>query len=197
MATSVVHRISIHETMGTAPPTEPALGSNYDAATLQAAGWVTIGSVDMGDDCNLDSESIEQSPLFEGVEILPPGSLTRNKTIVRHNGIDEVTFTAYDVSQDCCELESTTTTDGAVITRGRDVVYRSMLIEVDGIRSDFYPRVLLRISSEPGGYGPGDDAVMKTEFTAIVHNYDHSAHAGTYTEDAPTGRVQTYYAAAS
>lgn len=197
MATSVVHRISIHDTMGTAPPTEPALGSNYDAATLQAAGWVTIGSVDMGDDCNLDSESIEQSPLFEGVEILPPGSLTRNKTIVRHNGIDEVTFTAYDVSQDCCELESTTTTEGAVITRGRDVVYRSMLIEVDGIRSDFYPRVLLRISSEPGGYGPGDDAVMKTEFTAIVHNYDCSVHAGTYTEDAPTGRVQTYYAAAS
>jgi len=37
MATSVVHRISIHDTMGTAPPTEPALGSNYDAATLQAA----------------------------------------------------------------------------------------------------------------------------------------------------------------
>lgn len=197
MATSIIHRISVHPSAGAALPTLPALGSNYVAATLQSAGWTTIGSVDLGDDCNLDSESVEQTPLFEATEILPPGSLARNDTIVRHNGIDEITFTAYDVSQDCVELESTTTADGVEVTRGRDVTYRSVLVEIMGLRVDYYPRVLLRISAEPGGYGPGDDAVNKTEFTGIVHAYDYTTHAGAYTDDVPTGRVQIYYAAAT
>jgi hypothetical protein len=191
MATSVIHRISVHPTAGTTPPAVPALGSNYDYATLQAAGWVTIGSVDLGDDCNLDSESIGQVPRFEATEILPPGSLTCNDTIVRHNGIDEITFTAYDVSQDVVELDSTASVDGVQVTRDRNVTYRSVLIEITGLRADYYPRVLLRVANEPGGFGPGDDAVCKTEFVGKVHNYttDH----GAYNEDVPTGRVQTYY----
>ena len=191
MATSVIHRISVHPTAGTTPPTIPTLGNNYSYATLQAAGWVTIGSVDLGDDCNLDSESIGQVPLFEATEILPPGSLTRNDTIVRHNGIDEITFTAYDVSQDLVELDSTASVDGVQVTRDRNVTYRSVLVEITGLRCDYYPRVLLRISNEPGGFGPGDDAVCKTEFTGSVHAYN--TDQGAYVYDVPTGRVQTYY----
>ena len=192
MATSVIHRISVHPTAGTTPPTIPTLGNNYSHTTLQAAGWVTIGSVDLGDDCNLDSESIGQVPLFEATEILPPGSLTRNDTIVRHNGIDEITFTAYDVSQDLVELDSTASVDGVQVTRDRDVTYRSVLVEITGLRCDYYPRVLLRISNEPGGFGPGD-AVCKTEFTGSVHAYN--TNHGEYDDDVPTGRVQTYYVA--
>lgn len=194
MATSVIHRISVHPTAGTAPPAAPALGSNYDAATLQAAGWITIGSADLGDSGNLDSESVTQTPVQEVIEIKPPGSLARSSTIVRHNSIGEIAFICYDVAQDIVALDSTASEVGATVTRGRDVTYRSVLIEVTGMRSDWYPKVKLDITGEPGGFGPGDDAVMKTEFTGLVHAYKGTTD-GAYATDVATGRVQTYYVA--
>lgn len=192
MATSVIHRISIHPTAGTAPPTTPDLGSNYDAATLQGAGWVTLGSVDLGDSGDLDSESVTQTPEQEVTEIRPPGSLARKDTIVRHNSITEIAFVAYDIAQDIVALDSTASEAGANVTRGRTVTYRSVLIEVTGKRCDWYPKVKLDITGEPGGFGPGDDAVMKTEFTGKPHSYEGTTD-GVYATDVPTGRVQTYY----
>lgn len=191
MSTSVIHRIAIHDTAGTDPTALlPALNATMSAAALQAAGWVTLGSADQGDDGNLDSDAITVTPIQEGTEIRPPGSLTRNDTIVRHNGIDEVSFTAYDIAQAIVELDSTASSDDNEVTRGRDVTYRAMLVEITGIRVDYYPRVMLRVTNEPGGFGPGDDAVAKTEFLAKVHSY--ATTQGAYATAVPGGRVQIY-----
>jgi hypothetical protein len=197
MSTSVIHRISVNPEAGAlSPEVNPVAGSNYAAADLQALGWVTIGSKDNGDDCDLDSETVSQVPNFEGAEVKAPGALNRSKTIVRHNGIDEITWIAYDVSEAIAELSSTAgDLGGGSIHESAEVTYRSVLIEIDGIRADYYPRVLLRISDESGGFGPGDDAATKTEFTAIVHSY--SADQGDLAVDIPSGRIKGYYASAT
>ena len=61
--------------------------------------------------------------------------------------------------------------------------YRAMLVEIDGIRADYYPRVALYVTNEPGGFGPGDDAVCKYEFTGIV----------TATDDIRSGQLKIHY----
>ena len=176
MATSVVHRIMVHATEGTELPTpRPARGANFAVATLQGAGWFTIGSIQNGDDGDIDSESVERTNYNEGVSINPPGSQTRQGFIMRKSGVDELTFTAYDIDAGVFALDSTV----AEVVPGLGVyeqqgtqVYRSLAVEIDGLLVDWYPRVLLTITGDTAGYGPGDDAVGKLTFTAKVMDYD-------------------------
>jgi hypothetical protein len=144
-------------------------------ATLQAAGWFTVGSIQKGDSGDIDSESVEVTPFQEGVSINPPGSQTRQGFIMRKSGVDEVTFTCYDVDSGIFALDSTVaeTAEGSGIYEQQGTqAYRSMLIEVGGLYLDWYPRVLLTITSDTAGYGPGDDAVAKLGFTAMVMDYE-------------------------
>lgn len=179
MATSVVHRIMVHATEAAElPGPAPDRGSNYDAAALQGAGWFTIGSIQNGDDGDIDSETVERTNYNEGVSINPPGSQTRQGFIMRKSGVDELTFTAYDIDAGVFALDSTV----AEVTPGLGVyeqqgtqVYRSLAVEIDGLLVDWYPRVLLTITGDTAGYGPGDDAVGKLTFTAKVMDYDGTA----------------------
>jgi hypothetical protein len=185
MGTSVVHRISIHATAETALPTPPVLGANYVQATLSAAGWFTIGSRANGDDADIDSESIDVTPIHEGVTVRPAGSLAAQRYITRHAGIDEVTFTAYDLDEDVWELDSNMDVTSNVAERTATQTNRAMMIERDGICVEYYPNIVLHIVGEPGGYGPGDDAVSKLEFRAKVLQGD----------DIPSGQQVTFYQA--
>ena len=175
MATSVVHRIAVHAAEGTELPPLPARGENFAVATLQGAGWFCIGSIQNGDDGDIDSESVERTNYNEGVSINPPGSQTRQGFIMRKSGVDEFTFTAYDIDAGVFALDSIV----AEVTPGSGVyeqqgtqVYRSVAVEIDGLLVDWYPRVLLTITGDTAGYGPGDDAVGKLTFTAKVLDYD-------------------------
>ena len=185
MATSVVHRIAVHATEGTELPPLPERGDNFAVATLQAAGWFCIGSIQNGDDGDIDSESVERTNYNEGVSINPPGSQTRQGFIMRKSGVDEFTFTAYDIDSGVFALDSTV----AEVVPGSGVyeqqgtqVYRSIAVEIDGLLVDWYPRVLLTITGDTAGYGPGDDAVGKLSFTAKVMDYDgtNDGKAGLY-----------------
>ena len=172
MSTSVVYRISVHATAETAKPTAPALGANLDYATLNAAGWVCIGSVARGDDADIDSEGVEMTMLHEGVVVRPPGALTSDRYITRHAAIDEVTFTAYDITEDVFTLDSNMSVTAHVGERTTTQTNRAMIIERDGILFDYFPNVVLHVVGEPGGFGPGDDAVSKCNFRAKVLSTD-------------------------
>jgi hypothetical protein len=174
MATGVIERICIFPTEGQ-NVTAPAKGETLVPATLQDAGWFTVGSIQKGDSGDIDSESVVVSPFREGVSINPPGSQTRQGYIMRKSGVDEVTFTCYDVDSGVFALDSTVVEVGegsGIYEQQGTQVYRSMLIEVGGLYLDWYPRVLLSITSDEAGYGPGDDAVAKLGFTAMVMDYE-------------------------
>ena len=185
MATSVVHRISVHPTAETAKPTVPALNAHYDAATLEAAGWTTIGSIDRGDDCDIDSESVSITPLREGTTILPPGSQAPRRHINRHAGVSEMSFTCYDIGEEVLALDSHMTITDHVGELTTTQTPRAVLIERDGICCEYYPSVILNISDQPGGFGPGDDAVSKVAFTGNVLG----------TDTIPSGQQITWYVA--
>jgi len=185
MATSVVHRISIHSVANTAAPTAPTAGSNLNAATLKSAGWFTIGSIARGDEADIDSESVEVTPIHEGVKVMPPGSLAAQRYITRHAGIDEVTFTAYDIAQDVWELDSNMAVSTVNVERSSTQTNRAMIIERDGLCLEYYPNIVLHIVGEPGGFGPGDDAVSKLDFRAQVLEGTNIA----------SGQKVTFYAA--
>jgi hypothetical protein len=185
MATSVVHRISVHATASTAPPTAPALNANLEAVTLEGDGWVTIGSIDRGDDCDIDSESVTITPLREGTTILPPGSLAPRRHISRHAGISELAFTCYDISEEVLALDSHMTVTSHVGEYVTTQTERAVLVERDGICYEYYPSVVLNSTDQPGGFGPGDDAVSKVAFTGNVLG----------TDDIPGGQQITWYVA--
>jgi len=166
-------------------------------ATLQGAGWFTIGSIQNGDDGDIDSESVERTNYNEGVSINPPGSQTRQGFIMRKSGVDEFTFTAYDIDAGVFALDSTVAElapGSGVYEQQGTQVYRSVAVEIDGLLVDWYPRVLLTITGDTAGYGPGDDAVGKLTFTAKVMDYDGTAGAlGAYVK---SGCWRAYKAAA-
>lgn len=170
--TSVVHRISVHPTAETSPPSAPALNANLAAATLIAAGWTTIGSKDRGDDCDIDSDKVTVNFMKEGTKILPPGSLTARKSINRHAGASDLAFVAYDVAEDIISLDSNmdVTSHNAEFTTTQ--TERAVLIEYDGLKWQYFPKVVLNITKSEGGFGPGDDAVAKASFTGDVLGTD-------------------------
>jgi len=181
-----VYRISIHATAEAVPPEFPVAGANFDHEALQSAGWFCIGARDRGDDADLDSASIGVVPIREGVNIRAAGALTNQDYIQRHNGISEITFTCYDATGEVFALDSSVledTENNGLMMRTAQRTYRAMLVEIDGIRADYYPRVALYVTNEPGGFGPGDDAVCKYEFTGIV----------TATDDIRSGQLKIHY----
>lgn len=195
MATSVVHRISVCDAddfdtvLAALRLAKPDLNSNYAATTFTGAGCFCIGSRDRGDGADIDSESVEATPIVDGVTVRPAGSLNATKYITRHNGIEEITWTCYDVAQDVFELDSNASTDESLTSecqRSTTQTNRAVFIEYDGIRLDCYPNVVLHISAEPGGFGPGDDAVNKYTFTGQVLG----------TDDIPSGQLKIHYVAA-
>lgn len=189
MATSVVHRITVFDAeefsskYDTLKAAAPDYGDNYSAAALKAQGGFCIGSRAAGDDADIDTESITPEMIHEGVTVRPAGALTNQRYITRHAGVDELTFTAYDVVQDVFELDSNVATTGQESQRTATQTNRALIVEIDGIRADVYPNVVLHIVEEEGGYGPGDDAVNKYGFRAKICS----------TPDIPSGQVKLHY----
>jgi hypothetical protein len=150
----------------------PDLGDVSVPATLQAAGWVTIGGVSQyGDSGDLASEKIAVKPIREGARIFPPGAQTAEGRIIRHNGIETVEFKAYDISQAVRALDSgvETLNDYAYVTKhSAALTDRAMVVEYQGQRCDFYPKVQLLITDLEAGYGVSDGDVAVTGFEAQV-----------------------------
>jgi hypothetical protein len=172
MATTIIKRIFIHPTAETAIAAAPAKGEFLDLATMQAAGWFALGSIQEGEDGDIDSEAVKIKPLAEGVAIKAPGAQAMQDYIGRSGGIETVEFTAYDVDEGVYALASNVAEDtpgSGIYDHTKEQTYRALLVETEtGLYIDWYPRVMLAITSEDAGFGPGDDAVGKFTFTARV-----------------------------
>ena len=187
--TAPVHRITVFDatdfdvTLAALVVAAPAFGSNFAVATLQGLGGVCMGSRGRLDDGDIDSESVEITPIHEGVRIRPPGALTNTGYITRQAGIDEIKWVTYDIGQDIFGLDSNVAEDGVSSQRTATQTNRAVLVERDGICAEAYPQVTLHVSGHPGGFGPGDDAVSKLEFLGIVQG----------TTEIPSGQTILYY----
>ena len=109
MATNFVWRILVANAAETAAPTAPSLGSNI----ASISGYTSIGSIDRGDDANLDSESVDITFFDEDGEIRAPVALTREDIVPMQNGVDSFSSTCYDAAQAVLALASDITTSGA------------------------------------------------------------------------------------
>lgn len=158
MATNFINRIAFNLTPETACPVLPAQGSNI----ADLSGWVVFGAKAAGADADLAGEDVEFSFMEEYGEIRPARSLTRDEIVNFANGVDEISFTAYDGSEDCLSVASSLTTAAHITQATTTTTYRTMLIEVNGLWVDYFPKCDVRVTTATGGY-VGDPAVL--EFT--------------------------------
>lgn len=156
--TSFVNRIAFHATPETTAPTAPAKGSNI--ASL--SGWTVIGSIQAGHDADLDADGVEITFFDEKGEVMPPRSLTREEVLNFRNGVDTITFTAYDGSEALLALGSSLTPTTNITEAVQATTYRTMVVEVNGLWFDYFPRCEVTVTSVPAGY-TGEPA--KTVFT--------------------------------
>lgn len=157
MSTNFVNRVAIHPTAETAMPALAALGSNIAQATWSGAGWTTLGSVNQhGDDVDLDADSIDTPFLAEEGIIQPPRSMTREETVAFQSGADAFEIPCYDTSQDLMDLDSNADSDGVVWEKGGTMTYRAVAIEIAGLAVKYFPKCLIRVMSDNGGYA-GDN----------------------------------------
>ncbi len=185
MAATVVERIWVHPDekntagdLAAVMALVPAKGALSNPETLQAAGWKTIGSITkFGDDADLASDAVEVTPIREGAMILPPGAQTAIGQVIRHNGVESVTFKAYDLSREIQDLDSGAAeheTFSNVVVHAPVLSRRSLVVEYRGERCDFYPAVQLQITDLSAGYGVADGDVSVTGLEARVFAADEA-----------------------
>jgi hypothetical protein len=160
METSVVHRVTLHGTAETAPPTLAAKGSNIAKADWTAGGWITIGSIPaQDDDVNLDAEKLsigieETLDFLQAVKAFAPEGVN---VLVR--AVAAWTFGTRDLSEIIEAMDS-----GLVITNhvgelGGTISFRTACVEIDGYRLDYYPKVLVLSRTLGLGFGEGGMAI--------------------------------------
>ena len=159
MATNVIWKIGIHPTGGTAKPTIPALGSH-----VTMTGFTTIGSVARGDDCDLDEESVEIPFMREYSLVKPPVALGAADHVLKSAGATDFSFTAYDISKSLLALDSNMATATNTTTFTTTTSKRTVMIEINGVQSYYFPQCIVQVDSVAAGIS-GDDAAAKTQVT--------------------------------
>lgn len=157
--TNVIWKIGIHPTGGTAKPTIPALGAH-----VTMTGFTTIGSVARGDDCDLDEETVDMPFMREYSMVKPPVSLAAADHVLKSAGATDFSFTAYDISQDLLELDSNMASSTNTMTFTTTTTKRTVMIEINGYASMYFPQCVVQIDSLAGGIS-GDDAATKAQVT--------------------------------
>lgn len=163
MPTNFIWRILVADAAETAAPTAPSIGSNI----ASISGYTSIGSVDRGDDANLDSESVNITFFDEDGEIMAPVALTREDTVPMRNGADSFSFTCYDAAQAVLALASDISTSGASSEKTLITVHRTVVIEINGLLYDYFPNVKVGITELPAGIG--SDGASKILFSGKCH----------------------------
>lgn len=146
--TNFIHRIGIHASAETALPSLPSKGSNMSSTT----GFVIIGTIQDGDDADLDGGDVVATFFDESGEVHPPRSLTREDIVNFRNGIESVAFTAYDGSEALLALASNLSAAANITEAVATNTRRTMFVEVNGRWSDYYPDCDVRMITSGGGY---------------------------------------------
>jgi len=161
MSTNFLWRVLVHPSANATEPVIPSAGSNIASIT----GWFAIGSVDRGDDADLDADSIEVAMFDEFGEILPPVALVRQDVVPFQNGVDSFELACYDASAALLAVASDITASSGT-RKTLTSVKRSVILETNGHHFDYFPNVELSVMSLPVGIA--GDGQSKTLLTGRV-----------------------------
>jgi hypothetical protein len=137
-----------------APPALPNLGG----AITYATPWLTVlgGQPEdvATDDGYIDKHSVTVTPRIERYIEKPP--LAQNKIDAKmiKNAADKVTFSLYSATRAILLLSSTSAqTAGPPVStqEGVTITYRAMIIEIEGLKVLYFPKVRVRITHQGGG----------------------------------------------
>ncbi len=162
MASNFIYRVLVAAAAEAAAPTAPSAGSNIASIT----GWTAIGSTDRGDDANLDADSVDISCYDEVGIVMPPVAIVATDIVAMQNGVESFELACYDSSEALLTLASDMTFATNVGQKTLSTVYRSVVIEVNGLYYDYFPRVLLSVTTLPAGIA--GDGQSKTKMIARV-----------------------------
>lgn len=167
--TNLVNLVAIHATAETAPPTWPSAGASLSQATLNSAGYETIGSRNLGShDYDLDEDTIEIAleKVFEPIE--PPRAQAREESIPLKVRPEPFEFVCYDVSQGLWTLDSNLSlTSSGVATPTNTTTKRTVIIEITDTKAWYLPSCIVSIVGEPQGFASG--GVARTNIQVIPH----------------------------
>jgi len=145
--TSVVNKIAIATAAEAAHPTIPAKGSNV----ASWGSWVTIGSIgQFTDDADLDDSAVKQSEKRNDYTIHPPLSMEPENGGVINEYVDSIAFICYDASEALLTLDSNMSMVSHVGSRTATNTRRSVCVEINGRRLDYYPNCDVEMVTEPG-----------------------------------------------
>ncbi len=179
--TSVINKIAIASTAEVGAPTVPDLGDNVSSW----AGFSTIGSVQsQSDDADLGDENQTIEELRSIAEVKPPRSITREDIVLISRALNSFGFTAYDGREALLVLDSTIAVVSNVASYGSTLSFRTVVVEVNGVFYDYFPRCAVFMTTSTGGYG--EDGVVKTEFEILP----------CATVSVPSGHQRKFYQAA-
>jgi hypothetical protein len=140
--------------VSSAPPAVPDLGG----VITYADPWLTVlgGQPEdvATDDGYLDKDSVKVTPRIERYIVKPPLSQNKIDAKLIKNAADRVTFAAYSATRGILAMTSTATQAAGppVSTQeGVTITYKAMLIEIEGLKALYFPKVRLRISDQGGG----------------------------------------------
>lgn len=158
--TNFIWRILVGDDANMALPTVPSLGNNFASIT----GYTAIGSIDRGDDADLDEDTVEVAYFDEDGEVMAPVALSRIDVVSLRNGIDSFGFICYDASKAVLGLASDVSQSGEESQKTLVTVKRTVIIEVNGVYADYFPNVHLKLLKSKAGIAA--DGAARTEFMA-------------------------------
>lgn len=183
--TNLINRVAIHATASSALPTLPAKGANIAKSAWTTATYSTLGSVARhGDDADITDDSVDATVERVVEEIMQTRGLQREDLILLQNRVSEFSIVAEDVSEDLMALASDMAVTSHVTDYAATLTFRSVAIEINGLRLDWYPQCAVFIDGESAGYGT--DGKAKTTFIFMP----------VATTAAPSGRLRYHYQAA-
>lgn len=158
--TNFIWRILVGDEANMALPTIPSAGSNF----ASISGYTAIGSIDRGDDADLDEDTVDIAYFDEDGEVMAPVALSRIDTVALRNGVDSFSFVCYDASKLVMGLASDIVQSGEESQKSLVTVKRTVIIEVNGLYADYFPNVHLKLIT--GKAGIAADGAARTEFMA-------------------------------
>lgn len=172
---SLINVFAVHATASTSPPTFPALGANVTQAAWAAAGFTTIGKVDdIGNDGDLDEDTVEPEWIKDWVEIRAPRGNAPNSIIMISHRLEPFEVQCYgpnSLKATIGDLDSNATTTSNIWTPTTTTTNRTVCLEISGIAMIVVPIAVVDVS--PGSVGfAGDGGVIrpKISVTPLRHS---------------------------
>lgn len=171
---SLVNVIAVHATNSTAHPTAASAGSNIAQATWAAAGFVTIGKVDdVGNDIDLDEDTMEPTWIKEFATIRPPrGNAPSDKVLMSHR-VEPFEFSCYGVPQNLFALDSNANISSNKFGTTNTVTKRTVVVEINGIGLLWIPIAIVTTNIKAVGFA-GDGGVARGGI--MVDPLRHATH---------------------